>query len=91
MVVLINGYTASSAEMIAGALRNNDRAILIGTPTYGKTTIQYVFTLQDGSSIHVTSGHWWIPGQEFPLNPDFIIDEDPEGTLILIKAVEILE
>ena len=59
MVVLINGYTASSAEMIAGALRNNDRAVLIGTPTYGKTTIQYVFTLQDGSSIHVTSGHWW--------------------------------
>ena len=91
MVVLINSYTASSAEMIAGALKNNDRAVLIGTPTYGKTTIQYIFSLQDGYSIHVTSGHWWIPGQEFPLNPDFVLDEDPEGTLILIKAIEILE
>ena len=91
MVVLVNGSTASSAEMIAGAIQANVRALLIGTPTYGKTTIQYVFTLQDGSSIHVTSGQWWIPDLDFPLSPALIIEEDPDGTLILSKAIEILD
>jgi carboxyl-terminal processing protease len=90
VVIWTNGYTASAAEIIAGALSNNGKAMLIGAPTYGKTTIQYVFTLQDGSSIHVTSGHWWIPGMTFPLIPDVQIEEKPSDMILLENSLEIL-
>jgi carboxyl-terminal processing protease len=77
LVVLIDHNTASAAEIIAGALQQQGRAILIGTPTYGKNTIQYVFNLQDDSSIHVTAGKWWLPGEDtvedFFLSPDITI------------------
>lgn len=69
LAVLVNGNTASAAEIIAGALQAQGRAVLIGTPTYGKDTIQLVFELQDGSSLHVTAARWWLPGLNFP-NPD---------------------
>ena len=62
--------------------------MLIGAPTYGKTTIQYIFDLQDGSSVHVTSGRWWIPGVEFPLQPDIPVTDDPNGTVIIQTAIE---
>jgi carboxyl-terminal processing protease len=91
LVVLVNGNTASSAEIVTGALKAHQRAVLIGTPTYGKTTIQYVFDLEDGSSVHVTSGHWWIPGISFPLTPDRTISEDPTGTIILQTAIEVFQ
>lgn len=76
LVVLVNGHTASSAEIVAGALKANGRALLIGEPTFGKNTIQQVFELHDGSSIHITSAHWWFPGLAFPvegrgLTPDY--------------------
>jgi carboxyl-terminal processing protease len=62
LVILINNSTASAAEIIAGALKQNKRAILIGEPSYGKDSIQLVFDLEDGSSLHITSAKWWIPG-----------------------------
>ncbi len=64
LAVLINGNTASAAEIIAGALQARGRAELIGSHSFGKDTIQLVFNLQDGSSLHVTSARWWIPGLE---------------------------
>ncbi|MBG0783572.1 MAG: PDZ domain-containing protein [Anaerolineaceae bacterium] len=88
LVVLVNEYTASSAEILAGALSAQGRALLIGAPTYGKTTIQYIFDLQDGSSVHVTSGRWWIPGVDFPLQPDIPVTDDPNGTVIIQTAIE---
>ncbi len=91
IVIWTNGYTASAAEIIAGALSNNGRATLIGAPTYGKTTIQYVFTLQDGSSLHVTSGCWWIPGKTFPLAPDLPVGEDPGGMILLENSIIIFQ
>ncbi|MDF1519587.1 MAG: S41 family peptidase [Brevefilum sp.] len=90
MVLLVNGNTASSAEIVAGALKKHERALIIGTSTYGKTSIQYIFDLQDGASIHVTSGRWWIPGVSFPLAPDYPVTEDPSGIAAMQKAVEIL-
>lgn len=88
LVVLVNGNTASSAEIVAGALAAQDRAPLVGTPTFGKTTIQYVFDLEDGSSIHVTSGRWWIPGATLPLQPDVVIGDDPDGTAAMQAALD---
>ncbi len=91
LVVLVNGNTASSAEIVTGALVAQGRADVVGAPTYGKTTIQYVFELADGSSIHITSGRWWVPGVNFPLQPDVIVGDDPTGTLAVNAAVEILQ
>jgi len=90
LAVLVNANTASSAEIIAGALQSHQRADLVGNPTYGKTSIQYIYDLQDGSSIHVTSGRWWIPGVDFPLQPDHLIGEDPTGVLALQTAIATL-
>ena len=89
LVVLINTNTASSAEIVAGALAKHGRAVLIGTPSYGKTTIQYIFDLQDGASVHVTSGRWWVPGAEVPLQPDYLLTEDQSEPAYLQQAIEI--
>lgn len=91
LVVLVNSNTASSAEIVAGALRSHQRAIFIGSPTFGKTTIQYVFELQDGSSVHVTSGNWWVPDQTIPFEPDYVVSDDPTGTEIILKAISVLQ
>jgi carboxyl-terminal processing protease len=63
MVVLVNGWTASAAELVAGAILDRERAILIGQKTYGKGTIQQIFQLSDKSSIHVTSAEWFTPNR----------------------------
>jgi carboxyl-terminal processing protease len=79
LVVLINQGSASAAEIAAGALKARRRAMVIGEPSYGKDSIQLVFTLQDGSSMHVTSARWWIPGlqetiHENGIQPDIPVD-----------------
>ena len=84
LAVLINENTASAAEIIAGAIQAHRRAKLIGATSYGKNTIQMVFDLQDGSSLHVTAAQWWIPGLEFPkeghgLVPDLLVEAGEEG------------
>ena len=66
LFIFIDGSTASSAEMVAGALQASGRAVVIGAPSYGKDSIQLVFDLQDGSSIHVSAARWSLPG-----NPSF--------------------
>lgn len=63
MVILVNGGTASAAELVAGAIVDNNRGILIGQKTYGKGTIQQIYKLSDESSIHVTSAEWYTPSR----------------------------
>jgi carboxyl-terminal processing protease len=67
LVVVINGGSASAAEIIAGAIQARGRAIVLGSASYGKDSIQLVFDLPDGSSLHVTAARWWIPGLQEPL------------------------
>jgi carboxyl-terminal processing protease len=83
LAVLVNGGTASAAEIVAGVLQTYRRAHIIGEPTYGKTTLQLIFNLSDGSSMHVTSGRWWIPDLSSPLDeggiqPDMHFEFDPQ-------------
>lgn len=92
LAVLVNHNTASSSEIIAGALKAHQRAQLIGSSTYGKDTIQLIFDLDDGSSLHVTSAKWWIPDLEpsfsgTGLQPDIVIETDgTDGPDLLIQA-----
>ncbi len=84
--VFINNSTASAAEITAGALKAQQRAPIIGLPSFGKHTIQLVFDLQDGSSLHVTAAEWDIPGLMPPIRdhgvlPDIWIDNETSDNL----------
>ncbi|MGD1993501.1 MAG: S41 family peptidase [Anaerolineae bacterium] len=69
LVVLVNRSTASAAEIVAGAIQRLDRGVLVGESTYGKGSVQLIFGLSDGSSVHITSAKWLLPDQE-PVEPD---------------------
>jgi carboxyl-terminal processing protease len=83
LIVLVNNRTASGAELVAGALQDRDRGILIGQRTFGKGTVQQIFPLSDGSSLHVTSSEWLTPAQQpleaVGLTPDVEIIPDSTG------------
>lgn len=61
LVVLVDAGTASAAELVAGAIRDRERGILVGQRTYGKGSVQLIFRLPDGSSVHITSAEWYTP------------------------------
>jgi carboxyl-terminal processing protease len=61
LVVLVNNGTASAAEVLAGALQDYQRGVLIGEPTYGKGTVQVIRQLSDGSALHITVATWLTP------------------------------
>ena len=69
LVVLVNNRTASASELVAGAIRDTERGIIIGQKTYGKGTVQQIFGLSDGSSVHITSAEWFTPAR-IPLDGD---------------------
>ena len=77
LIILVNHGTASASEIVAGALRDNNRAILIGDQTYGKGSVQHIYDLGDGSSLHVTAAEWFTPNRHqltgHGLVPDVIV------------------
>lgn len=61
LVVLVNGYSASAAEIVTGALQDHDRALVVGTTSFGKGLVQTVFPIQDGWALKLTTGKWYTP------------------------------
>ncbi len=61
LVVLVNGGTASAAEIIAGALQDHDRALVLGTPTFGKGLVQTVYPMGPDQALQITTGRWFTP------------------------------
>jgi carboxyl-terminal processing protease len=61
MVVLIDGNTASAAEIVTGALQDHDRALVVGEPSFGKGLVQTVFSLHDHAGLALTTAHYYTP------------------------------
>lgn len=64
MAVIVNGGSASAAEILAGALKDLKRAILVGETTFGKGSVQSVIPLQDGAAIRLTTAKYYTPGKQ---------------------------
>lgn len=104
MVVLVNGNSASAAEILAGAIQDTGRGELIGTTTFGKGLVQRLFTLPDGSGLNVTIQKYYTPNgtsiHGVGITPDYEVElpeEYVQQTNIpaeadtqLQKAVEVL-
>jgi carboxyl-terminal processing protease len=99
LAVLVNGNTASAAEVLAAALSENGRAILVGNKTFGKGTVQAVVELSDGSSLHITTARWLTPRGEaldgIGLVPDHPVQESdasgPDPYLVLAQELLLSE
>jgi carboxyl-terminal processing protease len=81
-VVLVNGGSASASEIFAGALKDHDRALLVGETTFGKGTIQEPQQINDGTGLHITIARWLTPSgfwvDEGGLKPDKEIEDNVE-------------
>jgi len=100
LIVLINGGSASAAEILAGALQDYQKGTLVGETTFGKGSVQDLMDLPGGSSIKVTIAYWYTPKgrqiNEVGIDPDIKVamtnqdydqDKDPQ----LDKALEMLK
>jgi carboxyl-terminal processing protease len=92
LYIFVNHGTASAAEIITGALQAKNRAKVIGTTTYGKNSIQLVFDLSDGSSVHITNALWYVPGLSYDISkkgiiPDLELPDDQLTIDICIQKI----
>lgn len=80
MVVLVNGGSASASEIVAGALQDHKRAIIMGTQTFGKGSVQTILPLGNNTAIKLTTARYYTPNgrsiQAKGINPDILV-EDP--------------
>jgi carboxyl-terminal processing protease len=94
LVVLVNGGTASAAEIVAGALQDRGRAVIVGSQTYGKGSVQAPDRLSDGSNIELTVGHYLTPdGRSLDgvgITPDLIIGAEMAQSVFFERAVQVL-
>lgn len=83
MVVLVNAGSASASEIVAGALQDHKRATIMGTPTFGKGSVQTILPLTSNTAIKLTTARYYTPNgrsiQAKGITPDLLVDETPEG------------
>lgn len=94
VVVLINRGSASASEVLAGALRDHGIAVLVGSGSFGKGSVQTIVELEDGSGIKLTTARFYTPGgdkiNDVGITPDVIVPGNGQKDLQLQKALEVL-
>lgn len=94
IVVLVDNYTASAAEIVAGALQDHGRAIVVGSRTWGKGSVQNIIELPDGSALKLTVARYYTPAgrsiQAHGIEPDVEVEQLDEQTTreLVRRAVE---
>ncbi len=100
LAVIVNGGSASAAEIVAGALQDNHRAVIVGVPTFGKGSVQTVMPLSGGRAVKLTTSRYFTPSgrsiHNRGISPDIRIDPvaaaaSPEPDYQLSRALELLK
>lgn len=104
IVILVNENSASASELFAAAIKENDKAKIVGTKTYGKGVIQELLTLPDGSGLKITTEEYFTPNKnkinKQGVTPDVVVEESKEvknagdnkkNDVQLQKAIELLK
>ena len=80
VIILVNEGSASASEIVAGALKDNKRAMLLGTKTFGKGSVQTVIPLRDGSALRLTTALYYTPSGKSIMNqgviPDVVVEQE---------------
>lgn len=97
LVVLVNGGSASASEIVAGAVKDSESGILVGTKTFGKGIVQTVFPLEQGAGLKMTTARYLTPSGQFihekGIEPNVVVEQEPgaEVDVQLERAIELLE
>ncbi len=86
MIILVNEGSASAAEIVAGALQDHGRAVILGMPTFGKGSVQTIFELGRGAALKLTVARYYTPSgrsiQAEGIQPDILIGSDPKEATV---------
>ena len=90
MVVLVNGASASASEIVAGALQDHHRAILLGTQTFGKGSVQTILPLPNNQAVKLTTARYYTPSgrsiQAKGIAPDIVVEDAADQKILLREA-----